>query len=73
MKTFWVLEETWDQVEEAERTAYYTASLPALCIEEDGLPVIGTGGNKREAFGRLVWNLKVSKTFHTEARGNSGV
>ena len=59
-----ILEETWNQVE--RRTANYTAWLPALCIEVDNVPVVGTGGNKREAFSRLVWNLKVSETFHTE-------
>ena len=71
MKTFWVLEEIWNQDEEEGRTADYMASLPALCIEEDGAPVIGPGDNKREALGRLVRNLKVSESFCTGARGRS--
>lgn len=61
MKTFYVLEETWNRAEEGVRTAHYTAALPALRIEEDNQPVVGTGANSGEALSRLVWNLKVSE------------
>ena len=53
MKTFYVLEETWNRAEEGERTAHYTAALPALRIEEDNQPVVGTGANSREALAGL--------------------
>ena len=72
MKTFWILEETWEGDKE-DRIPYHTVSLPALC-PEDGLPVIGTGSSRREAFrdlkgSRMIWNLKVRLRKPPMAKG----